>query len=419
MLVTTSADNVVNIKVIGIGGGGCNAINTMISDYDIPGVDFLSFNTDAQSLKQSLAPTTLQLGEELTKGLGVGGNHELGAQAAEESLDQIQEILEGTNMVFITAGMGGGTGTGAAPIIAGVARNMGALTVAVVTKPFDFEGSRRKDVAEEGLEALKDKVDTLIVIPNQRLLEIVDESVSFIDAMKMVDSVLAEGVSSISSLISQTGYINADFNDAKSVMQNAGTALMGIGRASGEGRAEKAARLATTSPLLDMSIEGATGVLYNIVGSNLSLTEISMVSELIKEAVDPSANIKFGAQINEDLGDEIVITIVATGIKSSNQTYPSSDEKEFNISEERTASQIFSGFTTPGMEKQLEEDNTDEEEKSGSLKFTVFDDEETEKKEEDKKEEAQEDSDFKPPFDLDSKDPLDVPAFMRKKKNKK
>jgi cell division protein FtsZ len=413
MLVTTSADNVVNIKVIGVGGGGCNAVNTMINDYDIPGVDFMAFNTDAQSLKQSLAPTTLQLGEELTKGLGVGGNHELGAQAAEESLDQIQEMIEGTNMVFITAGMGGGTGTGAAPIIAGVAKNMGALTVAVVTKPFDFEGSRRSEVAEEGLAALRDKVDTLIVIPNQRLLEIVDESVSFIEAMKMVDSVLAEGVSSISNLISQTGYINADFNDAKSVMQNAGTALMGIGRASGEGRAEKAARLATTSPLLDMSIEGATGVLYNIVGSNLSLTEISMVSELIKEAVDPSANIKFGAQINEDLEDEIVITIVATGINKSDQMYSTSQQNDYSSDQERSSSsQTFTGFTTPGMEKKLT--NDEDKNSSGGLEFTMSEDNEEEDLD---IEETDTSDDSNPPFDLDSKDPLDVPAFMRKKKD--
>ena len=327
-LITTNVDPVAKIKVIGVGGAGCNAINTMMTDYDIPGVEFMAFNTDAQTLKLSKAPVTLQLGETLTKGLGVGGNQELGAQAAEESLDQIQELLEGADMVFITAGMGGGTGTGAAPIIAGVAKNMGALTVAVVTKPFDFEGKRRMEVAEEGLNNLRDKVDTLIVVPNQRLLEIATDNISFIDAMKMVDSVLAEGVNSISMLISQTGYINADFNDAKSVMQNAGTALMGIGRASGEKRAELAARAATTSPLLDMSIEGATGVLYNIVGADLTLPEISLVSELIKEAVDPSANIKFGAQIDPSLGDEIVITIVATGFDEKKQVYTKKQKGE-------------------------------------------------------------------------------------------
>lgn len=321
MLVTTNVDPVARIKVVGVGGGGCNAINTMISDYEIPGVEFMAFNTDAQTLKLSKAPVTLQLGESLTKGLGVGGNQELGAQAAEESLDEIQEHLEGADMVFITAGMGGGTGTGAAPIIAGVAKNMGALTVAVVTKPFDFEGNRRREIAEEGIESLRDKVDTLIVVPNQRLLEVADANISFIEAMKMVDSVLAEGVNSIANLISQTGYINADFNDARTVMLNAGTALMGIGRASGEKRAELAARAATTSPLLDMSIEGATGVLYNIVGSDLTLPEISLVSELIQEAVDPAANIKFGAQIDPTLGDEIVITIVATGFDEKKQVY--------------------------------------------------------------------------------------------------
>jgi cell division protein FtsZ len=415
MLVTTSADNVVNIKVVGVGGAGCNAVNTMINDYDIPGVDFMAFNTDAQSLKQSLAPTTLQLGEELTQGLGVGGNHELGAQAAEESLDQIQELIEGTNMVFITAGMGGGTGTGAAPIIAGVAKNMGALTVAVVTKPFDFEGSRRSEVADEGIAALKDKVDTLIIIPNQRLLEIVDESVSFIEAMKMVDSILAEGVSSISNLISQTGYINADFNDAKSIMQNAGTALMGIGRASGEGRAEKAARLATTSPLLDMSIEGATGVLYNIVGSNLSLTEISLVSDLIKEAVDPSANIKFGAQISDDLEDEIVITVVATGIKKADQMYSSSGGDELDFADDTDSSRNFTGFISPNMAKQLEDDEDAEEKKSsGGLEFTVSEEEEESDNEDEEKEKKSTVS-----YEPDSKDPLDVPAFMRKEDKKK
>ncbi len=385
-LITTNVDPVAKIKVIGVGGAGCNAINTMMTDYDIPGVEFMAFNTDAQTLKLSKAPVTLQLGENLTKGLGVGGNHELGAQAAEESLDQIQELLEGADMVFITAGMGGGTGTGAAPIIAGVAKNMGALTVAVVTKPFDFEGKRRMEVAEEGLNNLRDKVDTLIVVPNQRLLEIATDNISFIDAMKMVDSVLAEGVNSISMLISQTGYINADFNDAKSVMQNAGTALMGIGRASGEKRAELAARAATTSPLLDMSIEGATGVLYNIVGADLTLPEISLVSELIREAVDPSANIKFGAQIDPSLGDEIVITIVATGFDEKRQVYTKKQKGEEDEVD------IF------GLEGVPEEIKSFEEEKAPE--------ENVEKEEESFIDTIPQPDDFE--------DPLDKPAFMRK-----
>jgi len=397
MLVSTSVDPVAKIKVIGVGGGGCNAINTMITDYDIQGVDFMAFNTDAQSLKLSQAPITLQLGEELTKGLGVGGNAELGAQAAEESLDQIQELLEGANMVFVTAGMGGGTGTGAAPIVAGVARNMGALTVAVVTKPFDFEGQKRKEVAEEGIANLRDKVDTLIIVPNQRLLEIVNESekLSFIEAMKKVDSVLAEGVKSISSLISETGYINADFNDARTVMKDAGTALMGIGRASGENRAEEAARAAATSPLLDMSIEGATGVLYNIVASDLTLTEVSQVSDLIKEAVDPSANIKFGAQIDPNAGDELIITIVATGFDESKQVYRQQQR-------EQTQSEPVSTIRTFGFES---DDSSDET-------LDSFDDE--------KEDEAIEDEEIATPKvptppEVQTDDPLDVPAFMRKR----
>jgi cell division protein FtsZ len=400
MLVTTNLDPVAKIKVVGVGGGGCNAINTMISDYDIPGVEFMSFNTDAQALKLSQAPVTLQLGEDLTKGLGVGGNHELGAQSAEESLDQIQEFLEGADMVFITAGMGGGTGTGAAPIIAGVAKNMGALTVAVVTKPFDFEGTRRKEIAEEGIASLRDKVDTLIVVPNQRLLEVAEENISFIDAMKLVDSVLAEGVNSISNLISQTGYVNADFNDAKSVMQNAGSALMGIGRATGENRAELAARAATTSPLLDMSIEGATGVLYNIVGSNLTLQEISLVSELIKEAVDPSANIKFGAQVDPNVEDEIVITIVATGFDEAKQVFTKKqkgDDDDFGLGEIPVKSKGFKEEKTQKEKEDeidafFEDDIKEEEPTKGATKKENFD------------------SDDKEEYD----DPLDKPAFMRK-----
>lgn len=409
MLVTTNIDPVAKIKVVGVGGGGCNAINTMISDYDINGVEFMAFNTDAQALKQSKAPVTLQLGEDLTKGLGVGGNHEIGAQAAEESLDQIQEFLEGADMVFITAGMGGGTGTGAAPIIAGVAKNMGALTVAVVTKPFDFEGNRRREIAEEGIAALRDKVDTLIIVPNQRLLEIADANISFIEAMKLVDSVLAEGVNSISNLISQTGYINADFNDAKSVMLNSGTALMGIGRASGENRAELAARAATSSPLLDMSIEGATGVLYNISGSDLTLPEISMVSDLIKEAVDPSANIKFGAQIDPAMGDEIAITIVATGFDENKQVYTKQqrgEDIEETFDTQQTPKNTY--FAPEREEKNSYFDDFEDEDENVV--------EEPVKEPEPEREEVQKGATRRMDIDTDDDydDPLDKPAFMRR-----
>jgi cell division protein FtsZ len=407
-IVTTTIDPVARIKVVGVGGGGCNAVNTMIRDFDIQGVDFLAFNTDAQSLKMSLAPETLQLGEELTQGLGVGGNHELGAQAAEESLDAIQEALEGANMVFITAGMGGGTGTGAAPIIAGVAKNMGALTVAVVTKPFDFEGQRRRDVADEGLAALKDKVDTLIVVPNQRLIEILDEEVSFLDAMKMVDSVLAEGVKSIATLISQTGFINADFNDAKSVMQNAGTALMGIGRAAGENRAEKAAREATSSPLLDLSIEGATGVLYNIIGGpSLTMQEVNKVSELISDAVDPAANIKFGATIDESMNDDIVITIVATGFDTSKQVYT----KRLRGDDDKKIDSL--------IKEEVEEVIHEDVDKLSSKGIVTAEDLLDSVEEEDELHtEKQPDEDITSVNNGAGEDPLDIPAFMRRKKRK-
>ena len=407
-LITTNVDPVAKIKVVGIGGGGCNAINTMISDYEIPGVEFMAFNTDAQTLKLSKAPVTLQLGENLTKGLGVGGNQELGAQSAEESLDEIQEHLDGADMVFITAGMGGGTGTGAAPIIAGVAKNMGALTVAVVTKPFDFEGNRRREIAEEGIDSLRDKVDTLIVVPNQRLLEITDANMSFIDAMKMVDSVLAEGVNSISNLISQTGYINADFNDAKSVMLNAGTALMGIGRASGEKRAELAARAATTSPLLDMSIEGATGVLYNIVGADLTLPEISLVSELIQEAVDPAANIKFGAQIDPSLGDEIIITIVATGFDENKQVFTKQQKGDEDVDD---------AFGLGGISVKSPMYNNNDDDDLKESKESFFDEPEQDETnvEEEPEEEVYKGAPKKNDIDDDDfDDPLDKPAFMRR-----
>lgn len=323
MLVTpNSVDPVAKIKVVGVGGGGGNTLNTMISDYAIEGVEFYAFNTDAQALKNSLATITLQMGSELTRGLGVGGDHTLGAQAAEESLDEIHEHLAGADMVFLTAGMGGGTGTGAAPVIAGVAKNLGALTVAVVTTPFKFEGKHRERVALEGLNELKDKVDTLIVVPNQRLIDIIDDNISFLDAMKEVDKVLAEGVKSISGLVTTSGFINVDFADVKAIMTDAGTALMGIGRASGDHRAESAARQATNSPLLNMSIEGATGVLFNVVGgTSMSMAEINTAAQLIEEAVDPEAKIIFGAMVDEELKDELVITIVATGFDEAKQLH--------------------------------------------------------------------------------------------------
>ncbi len=323
MLVKPTTDAIAKIKVIGIGGGGGNAVNTMISQYNIEGVEFIAVNTDAQVLKNSLAPIQIQLGKELTRGLGAGGNPDVGTQAAEESVDSIHEHLAGADMVFLTCGMGGGTGTGSAPVISSIAKNLGALTVAVVTKPFEFEGRRRMDVALRGIEELKEKVDTLIVIPNQRLLDIIDKNVSFLEAMRRVDDVLAQGVKSISGLVTQSGFINVDFADVKSVMSDAGTALMGIGSATGENRAITAAKQATTSPLLETSINGATGVLFTVTGGNdLSMLEVDQAANLIQEAVDPSANIIFGATVDEEMKDEVKITVLATGFNANVQVMP-------------------------------------------------------------------------------------------------
>jgi cell division protein FtsZ len=398
MPVVTNTDPVAKIKVIGVGGGGSNAVNTMISEYGIEGVEFLGFNTDAQSLKNCLAPTTLQLGNELTRGLGVGGDYNLGAKAADETVDEITDHLSGADMVFVTAGMGGGTGTGAAPIVAGIARNLGALTVAVVTKPFDFEGKHRKEIAEQGIAELKDKVDTLIIVPNQRLLEIVDEDISFIEAMKKVDNVLAEGVKSIAGLITKSGFINVDFADIRAIMTDAGSSLMGIGRASGENRAEIAARMATNSPLLDLSIEGAKGVLFNVLGGlDLSMKEVDLAAQLIQEAVDPNANIIFGASIDENLEDEIVITIIATGFDGVQQTgYTSS----------------VSTIRPDVLDDRILDDDDDFQEKEEEMQPEQENQEEKEEDSEQEEEKAP-----SKPLDLEDldDDDLEVPAFMRKK----
>lgn len=302
-----------SIKVIGVGGGGTNAVNRMI-ETGLKGVEFIAINTDGQALLRSNADIRLRIGEQITKGLGAGANPQIGREAAEESREEIQAVLEDTDMVFITAGMGGGTGTGAAPVIAEMARKAGALTVGVVTKPFEFEGKVRKKQAEEGVKALKEQVDTLITIPNERLLQIVDKKTSVIEAFRFADDILRQGVQGISDLIIITGLINVDFADVKTIMTNAGSALMGIGTATGENRAVEAAQNAVASPLLEMSIEGAKGILLNITGSsNLGLFEINEAAAIITEAADPDANIIFGAVIDESLGDEIRITVIATG----------------------------------------------------------------------------------------------------------
>ncbi|HEX6989833.1 MAG TPA: cell division protein FtsZ [Bacillota bacterium] len=301
------------LKVVGVGGGGNNALSRMIA-AGLQGVDFIAINTDAQVLAASKAPERIQIGAELTRGLGAGADPEVGQRAAEESREDIAERLKGADMVFITAGMGGGTGTGASPVIAEVAKQLGALTVGVVTKPFSFEGRRRMRQAESGVEALREKVDTLIVIPNDRLLQVVDKNTSFQDAFRIADDVLRQAVQGISDLIAIPGLINLDFADVRTVMLNTGSALMGIGLASGDERAQKAAKEAISSPLLETSIDGAKGVLLNITGGpDLGLFEVNEAAQIVTEAADPDANIIFGAVIDESLGDAVRVTVIATG----------------------------------------------------------------------------------------------------------
>ena len=314
MLIKPDIARFAKIKVIGIGGGGCNAINSMISVNQIAGVDFLGVNTDAQALLTCLASTKVQIGENLTRGLGAGGKPEIGMQAAEESKEKIKDFLRDTDMVFLTCGEGGGTGTGATPVVAEIAKEAGALTIAVVTKPFQFEGARRMLSAEEGINNLKDKVDTLIVIPNQRLLEVIDKKMTLLEAFRVTDSVLGQGVQGIADLITMPGLINVDFADVRTIMTNAGSSLMGIGTGVGENRAATAARTAIASPLLEIPIEGAKGVLFNITGgSDLTMLEVDEAAKQISAAVDPDANIIFGATIDESLVDQVRITVIATG----------------------------------------------------------------------------------------------------------
>ncbi len=314
----TMMDGTATIKVIGVGGAGNNAVNRML-DQGIKSVDFIAVNTDRQALQKSKASTKIQIGEKITRGLGAGANPDVGAQSAEESKTELSEVLRGADMVFVTCGMGGGTGTGAAPIVAGLAKEMGILTIGVVTKPFTFEGKKRLAQAERGIESLKSKVDTLIVIPNDKLLQIIDRKTSMAEAFLMADDVLRQGVQGISDLITVTGTVNLDFADVKTIMLNTGMAHMGTGRASGENKAEDAAKEAIQSPLLETSIEGARGVIINITGGeDLGLQEVNTAAELIQRSVDPEANIIFGTVIDPEMQDEIKITVIATGFDEPN-----------------------------------------------------------------------------------------------------
>jgi cell division protein FtsZ len=371
-LVKPDLNAVAKIKVIGIGGGGNNAVASMVTTGKIKGVEFVAINTDSQALLNNPATTKVQIGENLTKGLGSGADPEVGSQAAQESREKIKELLMDTDMVFITAGMGGGTGTGGAPIIAELAKEAGALTVAVVTKPFAFEGIRRMSVAEDGIEELKSKVDTLIVIPNQKLMDVVDKKMTLQEAFRVADSVLGQGVQGISDLITVSGLINVDFADVRAIMTDAGTALMGVGMGTGENRAQMAARTAISSPLLEVKIDGARGILFNITGGpSLTMNEVSEAAEMISTHADPDANIIFGATIDEAMGDQIKISVIATGFDNTRGG--------------------FTGLQGIGQSASIKYDPTDDD--------TPSDDDDTS-------------APPKPPVS-DSSDPFDIPAFLR------
>ncbi|MFP7298189.1 cell division protein FtsZ [Neobacillus niacini] len=335
-------DQVARIKVIGVGGGGNNAVNRMIED-GVQGVEFIAVNTDAQALKLSKAEIKMQIGATLTRGLGAGANPEVGRNAVEESRKQIQEVLKGADMVFVTAGMGGGTGTGAAPAIAQISRELGALTIGVVTRPFGFEGRKRATNAAAGIDLMREAVDTLIIVPNDRLLQIVDKKTPMIQAFREADNVLRQGVQGISDLIAVPGLINLDFADVKTIMSNQGTALMGIGLAKGKDRAVEAAKKAISSPLLETSIDGAQGVLMNITGgSNLSLYEVQEAADIVSSAADKELNMIFGSIINEDFKDEIMITVIATGFSETELSARKSAAVPLRETNSRQSSSVLS-----------------------------------------------------------------------------
>ncbi len=350
-LVKPDAARIAKIKVIGVGGGGGNAVSSMVDSGQISGVEFVAANTDAQVLLSTSIPTKIQIGEKLTKGLGVGGNPDIGAQAAEESQEKIKEILVGSDMVFVTAGMGGGTGTGAAPVIARLAKESGALTVGVVTKPFTFEGTRRMILAEEGIERLRKEVDTLIVIPNQRIMDVVDRKVTLLEAFKVADSVLGQAVGGIAEIITVPGLVNVDFADVKAIMSDAGSALLGVGSGVGENRAQMAARAAVASPLLDLSIEGAKGILFNIAGGpDLTMFEVDEAARVISGTADPDANVIFGAVVKDGFSDQIRITVIATGFdenvsRVSQMTRPQTPSMQGMVSDPANQQQNSIGQT--------------------------------------------------------------------------
>lgn len=387
MLVKPKAGNAAKIKVVGTGGGGSNAINSMISEGGISGVDFVAVNTDSQALLANKADVKVQIGENLTKGLGSGGDPEVGRQAAEESRELLKEEIGEADMVFITCGMGGGTGTGAGPVVAEVAKELGALTVAVVTKPFDFEGAKRRNAAEEGIGRIREKVDTLIIVPNQKVLQIIDRKTPILEAFKKIDSVLYQGVKGIAELITLPGLINVDFADVRTIMHNSGSALMGIGHGSGDKRAMTAIKQAISSPLLDASIQGAKGVLFNVVGgTDLSMSEIDEAASIISKTVDSDADIIFGSAINEDMNDQIKITVVATRFDESRRA-------------------LF-GFQQPAQKQPVIPDDDDD--------LQLYPDEEKEHPPQQQQTRRRSQQHIPDP-QTDDNDEFDIPAFLRRK----
>lgn len=400
-LVKPDSSRIAKIKVIGVGGGGGNAVASMIEGDQIQGVDFIVANTDAQVLLGNPAETKIQIGEKLTKGLGVGGNPEIGSQAAEESLDKIKDYIIDADMVFVTAGMGGGTGTGASPVIARMARELGALTVGIVTKPFAFEGSRRQMLAEEGVERLRDEVDTLIVIPNQRLLDVVDKKMTLVEAFKVADGVLGQAVGGIAEIITTPGLVNVDFADVKAIMKDAGSALLGIGASVGENRAAMAARAAISSPLLDLSMDGARGVLMNITGGpDLTLFEMDEAARTIASAADPDANIIFGSVIKKDMNDQVRVTVIATGFDETHARIA-------NISRTDEAQK-------PKMEGVVTEDPRERRDEGRNI-FSAVRNVPSMPADANEKAESEEEEEPKKPDERDEfgKD-FDIPAFLRK-----
>lgn len=397
MQIKPEIERFAKIRVVGIGGAGCNVINTMIESQQINGVEFIAVNTDAQDLSINKAFIKLPIGQDLTGGLGAGSDPEIGRQAAEEDAEIIRSNLEGADMVFVTAGMGGGTGTGAAPVIARIAKELGALTIGVVTKPFSFEGAKRMQNAERGINELSKEVDALITIPNQRLLEITDEKMSVLEAFKLSDSVLNQGVQGISDLIVMPGLINVDFADVKTIMKNAGTALMGIGIGTGDERAKIAANAAITSPLLDISIEGATGILFNVIGGeDMGMKEVDEAAKIIIEAASPEANIIFGTTIDESMSDQIKITVIATGFETEDI------RKKLGIS---APEEVYTGARKDSFASSRPVPET---------RKPAYDIDEDEDEEDQEEKEDQKDS-WGSPNMGDDMEKYDIPAFLRGK----